>query len=287
MLQIGDCSIVSVLEQEFEPRVDFLFPQLNLTCLAEDRNWLDRSHLDFSNGVVRLAIQSFIVKVDGLTILVDTGIGEEKSRHRPEWHRRRNTGFLSRLGEQGAAPDAVDLVVCTHVHVDHVGWNTRWTGDAWQPTFPNARYVIPRIERDYMRDRAEMPVYFADSVVPLHDDMVDWVEPYHEIHPGLTLIPLPGHSPGMVGLRIERGKSRAMLCSDALHSPFQLRLPEISSSLCADGSLAGMTRRALLSECVAKDMLLVPAHLRDHAAIRVHQDGHMFRPEFIDCIVDP
>ncbi|MEI5679501.1 MULTISPECIES: MBL fold metallo-hydrolase [unclassified Mesorhizobium] len=284
MLQIGDCRIVSVLEQEFEPRVDFLFPELDLASLAGEQSWLEPSYLDFSNGVVRLAIQSFIVKVDGLTIIVDTGIGEEKPRHRPEWHGRKNTGFLDSLGEHGVAPETVDLVVCTHIHVDHVGWNTQWMDGTWQPTFPNARYLIPSIERDHMRAQAEPPSYYADSVVPLPGRMVDWVQPHHEICPGLTLVPLPGHSPGMVGLRVEREGKKAILCSDALHSPFQLRLPEVSSSLCSDAGLAWTTRHALLSECVAEDMLLVPAHLREHAAIRVHRDGHVFQPEFVDFV---
>ncbi|MGU3575032.1 MBL fold metallo-hydrolase [Brucellaceae bacterium C25G] len=269
------------MEQEFEPTFDFLFPEIDIAELECDRDWLEADHVDFSRGVVRLAIQSFIIKVDNLTILVDTGIGEHKSRHRPEWHECHDTGFLQSLGQIGADPDDIDLVVCTHIHVDHVGWNTVLNDGNWVPAFPSARYIFPAAELDNIQAMLEKPSYYIDSVAPIPSDMLDKIKPDHEICPGVSFIALPGHSPGMVGIRIERNGQTAILCSDALHSPFQVRHPHISSALCSSDELAYQTRLSLLEDCANNDILLIPAHLRNYDAMRIVRKEHGFAPVFI------
>ena len=253
------------------------------------RGVLEPDFLDFGRDIVKFAVQSFVVRAGGRTVLVDTCIGEGKDRPDiPVWHRRRGTGFLERLAGAGVDPADVDIVFCTHLHVDHVGWNTRRADGRWVPTFPNARYLIGRDElADWTARRAaggapDMHIRaLQDSVLPVVEAaLVDLADDGYDVAEGLTLMRLPGHTAGQMGLRIDRRDGHAVFCGDAVHSPVQVFEPGVSTSSCADPLAAAATRRALLEDAVATGSLLVPAHFRGARCARIRHGPAGFEPVF-------
>ena len=145
---IGEVRVdIIVDDDDFELSLSDFLPGTNGRQLMQHRGLLEPDFVDFGRDVVKFAIQSFVIRMDRRTVLVDTCIGEQKDRPEiPAWNQRRGTGFLERLAERGIDPTDVDIVFCTHLHVDHVGWNTRREDGRWVPTFPNARYLIGRNE---------------------------------------------------------------------------------------------------------------------------------------------
>ena len=231
---------------------------------------LEPEHVDVERGMLLLAIQTFVLHCAGRTILIDTCVGEGKERPLiPDFSRRHHSGFLERLAKAGVKPESVDLVFCTHLHVDHVGWNTRLLDGRWVPTFPNARYLIGRRELEYWQDQRRGPDgdalqlgAFEDSVLPiLEAGRVDLVDDGHELGPKQSLVPLPGHTPGQMGVRLD-GAVRALFCGDAIHSPLQVLDPGLSTTGCVDREQARRVRRALLENAAQEHRLVVPAHFR-------------------------
>src|SRR5262245_20351969 len=225
--------------------------------LEPHRSLLEPDFVDFARGLLRFAIQTFVLKLDNRTILIDSCLGEHKDRREiPVWNQRSGTGWLDRLRAASVEPEAVDLVFCTHLHIDHVGWNTVARNGAWVPTFPNARYLVGRRELDDWQARMAAgtaePMHvrgLRDSVLPLLDaGRVDLVEEGHELAAGAVFAHLPGHTVGQMGLRLDRPGGRALFCGDAIHNPAQLFAPAISTATCRDGRLAAATRISLLQE---------------------------------------
>lgn len=216
--------------------------------------------LDPKTGKLMLAVQTYVLKTDKLTVLVDTCVGCDKSYERmPAWHKRTDTGWLTRLAAAGFAPEQIDYVLCTHLHGDHVGWNTRLIDGVWVPTFPKATYLMTRIEEETSRGLGS-PVY-QESVSPViaagQAQLVDadfaltdeiWIEPSH------------GHSPGHVSVRLRSKGMEATLTGDAFHSPIQLQNAHWSFYADADPEQAIATRKAIFEAHCETDRLLMPAH---------------------------
>lgn len=285
---IGDVRVDVIADIErFSLPAKRLLPESRLGEVEQHRALLSPDHVDFEADAILLGVQALLVRVPGLSILVDTCVGEDKPRPaRPEWHERRASGFLEQLHALGISADDIDVVFCTHLHADHVGWNTRLLDGRWVPSFPRARYLIGEAELRHWQPRAAADpainhASFADSVAPLLEaGLVVPVADGHEIAPGLTLVPLPGHSPGQMGLRVERQGARAIFCGDAIHSPVQILKPAWSSAFCADADAARSTRLSLL-ECAAEEnILLVPAHFRGCGCARIARSGDDFLPRF-------
>ncbi len=287
---IGDLRVdVIVDDDDFELALRAFLPGADACRLARHRDVLEPEFVDFGRGIVRFAVQSFVVRVDGHTLIVDTCIGEHKDRREiPVWHQRRDTGFLERLAAAGVDPAKVDVVLCTHLHVDHVGWNTRRADGRWAPTFPNARYLFGRDElADWMAQQASgsAPEMHAsairDSVLPVIEAGVFEVAgDGYEIAKGLALSLLPGHTAGHIGLRIDRQDARAIFCGDALHSPVQIFAPEVSTSSCVDPRRAAATRRTLLEDAAEANRLLIPAHFRGCRRAHIRRGSDGFEPVF-------
>src|ERR1700731_2297627 len=167
---VGDLTIHRIIEQEttFLPALDLL-PALTPDLLAENRPWMREAGALDAEDVLILCFQSYIVETPHHTILIDSCIGNHKPRPRPKWNMKTDDTYMRALASAGFSVEDIDFVMCTHLHVDHVGWNTRLQGDRWVPTFPNARYVFGKDEFDYWtKENAKTPVPpFVDSVLPV------------------------------------------------------------------------------------------------------------------------
>jgi glyoxylase-like metal-dependent hydrolase (beta-lactamase superfamily II) len=287
---IGEIVVDVVIDDDdFElPLVEFL-PGLDLAVLDQYRTVFEPEFIDVGRNVLRCAIQTFVLRLAGRTFLVDTCIGEHKDRPEiPAWNQRSGTTYLDRLRRVGVDPVSVEIVFCTHLHIDHVGWNTVRSDGSWAPTFPNARYLVGRTElADWLarKDAGTAPAMnvrgLQDSVLPLVEaGRVDLVDDGHELAPGVALTFLPGHTMGQMGLRIDRPGGCAVFCGDAVHSPLQVLQPGVSTSSCLDPGLAATTRRTLLEEAASTGRLIVPGHFRGARRAHVRATGGNFRPVF-------
>ncbi|WP_411082944.1 MBL fold metallo-hydrolase [Streptomyces sp. cmx-18-6] len=279
---MGDHTVRRIDETALPPETGpWLLPGATAGLVARTP-WLRPDFAD-GQGVLRLASHTFAVEVDGARILVDTGIGNGKQRANAAWHELRSD-YAERLGAAGFAPESVDLVVLTHLHTDHVGWNTRDEGGTWVPTFPNARYLTARTEWDYWAD-AEMDgprrQMFRDSVHPVWEagllDLVDVADEGTDIAPGVRLLPAPGHTPGQVAVELSSRGEKALVTGDSIHHPVQLSHPGICS--CADiaPDLAARTRRRLLDSLADTPALLLGTHFPPPTAGYVRRAGDAYR----------
>ncbi|MFJ5064845.1 MBL fold metallo-hydrolase [Kitasatospora sp. NPDC088556] len=245
-------------------------------------DWL-HPHFADHEGVLHLDSHSFAFAVGGLRVLVDTGIGNGKERANPAWHHLR-TDYLERLTAAGFAPDSVDLVILTHLHADHVGWNTREVNDEWVPTFPHARYLTSRAEREfwagYDLEEARRQM-FLDSVIPVERagmlDLVDVPAEGVEVAPGLRLIPTPGHTPGHVAVELTSRGEAALITGDCVHHPVQLAHPAIGACVDIDPRQSEASRRKLLGSLADTDTLLLGTHFAPPTAGRVLTHGDAYR----------
>ncbi|MEU3523960.1 MBL fold metallo-hydrolase [Streptomyces sp. NPDC038707] len=279
---VGDVTVHRVDEVLLPPATgSWLLPDATPEVVT-GQDWL-RPDFAGHDGVLRLASHSFAFVVDGLRVLVDTGIGNGKQRANPAWHDLR-TDYLERLTAAGFPPDSVDLVVLTHLHADHVGWNTRRVDGAWTPTFPAARYVTARAEREfwagYDMEEARRQM-FRDSVTPVERagllDLVDVPAGGLRLVPGLRLLPTPGHTPGHVAVELTSRGGTALITGDCVHHPVQLAHPAIGACVDIDPRRSEATRRALLASLAGTGTLLLGTHFAPPTAGRVVAHGDAYR----------
>jgi glyoxylase-like metal-dependent hydrolase (beta-lactamase superfamily II) len=268
MHQLGDIQISRVVESE-GPFVDVFgfLPDAQADVIEANRDWLMPRYIDPESMMIVLNIQSYILRTKRHTILVDACVGNHKDRPgRPMFHQL-NTPYLADLEAAGVRPEEVDIVMCTHLHVDHVGWNTKLVDGRWVPTFPNAKYVFARKEHDFWEQRQKdgtegpVPNVYDDSVLPVVEaGQAVLVDSDHELDHGISLEPAPGHTPGNVVLNLSSGGSDAVLTGDVMHHPLQLVRPEWSSRACEDHIQSAKTRRALIERYADTDTMIAPAH---------------------------
>ncbi|MER8101928.1 MBL fold metallo-hydrolase [Kitasatospora sp. NPDC094016] len=279
---VGDVTVHRVDETLLPPATGpWLLPEATPEVVT-GHDWL-RPHFADHEGVLRLDSHSFAFSVGGLRVLVDTGIGNGKERANPAWHQLR-TDYLERLAAAGFPPDSVDLVILTHLHADHVGWNTREVNGEWVPTFPRARYLTSRAEREfwagYDLEEARRQM-FLDSVIPVERagllDLVDVPAEGVEITPGLRLIPTPGHTPGHVAVELTSGGETALITGDCIHHPVQLAHPAIGACVDIDPRQSEASRRKLLDSLADTDTLLLGTHFAPPTAGRVRTEGDAYR----------
>ena len=208
---------------------------------------------DAASGLLTITIQSFLIRQNGLTILVDSCAGNDKeTRARPQF-RHAQWPWLERLREAGVSPEDIDIVLCTHLHVDHVGWNTRLENGRWVPTFPNARYLISRREWEHWQAAGPAALartgdYITDSVLPVFDCGPGRAGRRRARGRAATSrsSPRPATRPGQMMVRLGSGGGQAILCADLMHHPLQVRYPEWSTRFCTDPAQARTTRIELL-----------------------------------------
>jgi len=213
-------------------------------------------------------------------IVVDTGLGDDKQgRSVPAWNGR-HSRFPETMARAGFPPDSIDLVLCTHLHVDHVGWNTRLVDGGWVPTFPNARYLFGKTEYEHWRKHSETPdqiAVFTDSVQPIVDaGCADLVASDARLNDEISLIPTAGHSPGHVSVHIRSDGAEALLTGDVAHHPCQMAHLDWSSTADYDPIQSAATRRTLFSRFADRDVLVIGGHFD---AGHIRRDGEAFRFE--------
>ena len=281
---LGQFTVDRVVETQgpFAP-VDFLLPQVDLARIDATAPWLRPRYLSDDDRVV-MSFHSHVIDTGRQRILVDACVGNDKERPmRPGWHRQR-FGWMEALAAAGLKPEDIDVVCCTHLHADHVGWNTCLRDGRWVPTFPRARYLFGRRELAHWQaehDEASaqgraLPNHgsYSDSVLPVIEaGQADLVDDGHEIEAGVWLEPAPGHTPGTVVLHARSAGCRAVFSGDILHTPVQLVDLGWNSRFCEDPALASQTRRRLVEAVAGTDTVVLPAHFPDPAGGRIVDQG--------------
>ncbi len=273
--QIGDVRITRVQELE-APGLKWLLPDATNENLATI-DWI--GPYVSAEGEAVASVHALLVEAPGRTIVVDTCIGNDKERALPAWNQLQ-TRFLDDLAAAGPGVAAIDAVVCTHLHIDHVGWNTRLEGDRWVPTFANARYLLGRTEWDHWSrdDDAQQQQVLADSVRPIFDaGQVDLVESDHKICDEVRLEPTPGHTPGHVSVKIASRGEEAIITGDLMHHPCQIAHPEWCANVDSDEAQALETRRAFLARYAETPTLVIGTHFAGPTAGRLVRDGDAYR----------
>ena len=282
--RIADLTIHRIVEMEipFRPALEFI-PGLTPELLAENRSWLQPHALDAEDRLI-FCFQSYIVQTPHHTILVDSCIGNDKDRPQyPPFHNRTDDTWMRGLAAIGLTVADIDFVMCTHLHIDHVGWNTRLENGRWAPTFPNARYLFSAKELAYWTERnAVTPLaYIQDSVLPIVEaKRCDLVASDHALDDHVRLLPTPGHTPDHFAVQLGRG-AVAVLTGDLIHSPLQARYPALSIAADYDPVQAAATRRRFLETCCEANTLCCFAHFPSpsRAVVKPWQDG--FRCDFV------
>ncbi len=283
--RVGDATVTKVTERHLSLKASTLFSQFDPEVITEHRPWLAGDHLDASEENLLLSVHTWVVRIGGRTILVDTGIGNHKDRPFGAIFHQLDTPFLQRLALAGVSPDDVDLVLHTHLHVDHVGWNTRLHEGKWVPTFPNARYVFPTVEREFYDTdaAASRRIVFEDSVLPVIEaGLADEIGAQGgEYLPGIRFKPTPGHSPGHMSIEIESAGECAIFTGDVWHHPLQVYRPHWNSMFCADHEGATRSRRWLLDRAAQKNALLFTPHFAGTSAGTARRTGEGFAWGFL------
>ena len=275
-IKIGDVSITPIIEIDYPVPASFLLPDATPENLAPDLDWLEPHFVTPGGERLKMIIQAFLVESRGLRIVVDTCVGNGKQRSLRAWNEL-DGPFLQEIRDAGFPREQVDLVVCTHLHIDHVGWNTMKVDGEWVPTFPNARYVMVRPEFEYWRDEGEgnWGDVFGDSVAPVFEaGLVDLVDCDHQINPELQFFPTPGHTPGHCSIAVSSGREEGVIAGDVMHHPSQCTHPEWCSIADIDRDLAIATRRSFCERFSDNGITIVGAHwpLSNPAKITAHGD---------------
>lgn len=291
--KVGNSTITRIEEligPLFDPKT--FFPDYSKEIIEKHRGWIYPNHIDESSGRIIASMHSWLIETPHHKILVDTCIGNDKERmpYR-DWHRMQ-TPWIANLKAAGATPEQIDYVMCTHLHVDHVGWNTRLRNGQWVPTFPNARYVFSEIEFKFWEQErnAENPEVFNavnnqtfdDSVLPIMG-LAELIEGEVDLIDDLLHIsPAPGHTPGSITLTLTSGDDKALFTGDVCHHPIQVYEPHWNSAFCEMPDTAIATRRRILEFCVENNAMMMPAHFGPSFAGYVQESSGGFRFKFCE-----
>jgi glyoxylase-like metal-dependent hydrolase (beta-lactamase superfamily II) len=278
---IGDVTVTSIAESETPTSPRFLFDGISKTDVldrAAAAPWL-RPHFVSDDGYLLQQIQCLVIESGGHRIAVDTCIGNDKVRGNPLWNGLQGP-FLADMAAAGFPAESVDHVICTHLHVDHVGWNTRLVDGQWVPTFPNARYLFTDPEFQHWRQAPDLmgDDVFGDSVAPIAAaGLADLVAVDHVVDDTVRLVSTPGHTPGHVSVAIESQGQRAIITGDMTHTPLQIADPDLSSMFDTDPDEARATRRAVFGDWADGETLVIGTHFGTPTAGTMHPDGDGYR----------
>jgi glyoxylase-like metal-dependent hydrolase (beta-lactamase superfamily II) len=275
---IGAATITSVLEMDPFSADPSVFIRTTAAEVLKNSDWLCP---DFAgeDGTIILNFQAFIVDIRGTRIMVDTCFGNDKPRENAMFTMLSGP-FLERLNLVGYPPESIDYVLCTHLHTDHTGWNTRLVDGEWVPTFPNARYLFAQAEYDHARtdERGNARAIFADSVEPIVEaGLARFVGPDYVIVDEVRLVPTPGHTPGHCSVVIASEGQRAVISGDALHHPLQVALPDVGDNFSWDDAAAKSSRRRLLEGVASSGALLLGSHFSGPVGVYLEPHGDAWK----------
>ena len=279
---VGDISIQRIVESEAPFRtLTEMFPRATPEAIERHRPWLEPNALCPETGKIILPVQSYLVRTRRHTILIDTCVGNDKSvEWHPPWHKRRDRTWPDRLAATGVRPEDIDFVLCSHLHVDHCGWNTTLHDGRWVPTFPNARYVIAK--REYEHSRFEAEPIFTENVLPIvAAGQADLVETDHALDDEVWLEPTPGHTPGHVAIRLASKGDSAVMCGDLMHSPVQCAHPEWNYVRDRVPEQAEKTRRRFLETQCETGALVLTAHFPSPSMGHIVPKDEAFRFRYL------
>ena len=271
--QIGKVKISRVVEMEVTGGSRFILPDATRDACSGYR-WMFPHFMDDAGNLV-MSIHALVVDTGERRIVVDTCIGNDKERDIPTWSHLQ-TSFLRDLEAAGYPRESIDTVLCTHLHVDHVGWNTMLVDGEWLPTFPNARYLVGETEWRYWDGQDSSATVLVDSVRPVVDaGLVDFVAVDHVVCDEVRLEPTPGHTPGHVSVRISSAGSEALITGDCIHHPCQMTRTDWCSSADYDQVQGRATRETLLERMVDSDVLVIGTHFATPTAghVKRYEDG--------------
>lgn len=288
--KLGSMAVHRIQEMVAGLPFSMVLPQIGAADLQQMRRWYWDESLseDPAQAQFRLSVHSYVLELDGLNVLVDSCNGNDKTRSVP-FANQLQTPYLENLGKLGLGVHDIHMVLCTHLHADHVGWNTRLADGRWVPTFPRARYVFGRRDYDFFCTQAHEGLHreaWLDSVLPVVEagraEIVDEHAVVHrELGDGIWLEPAFGHSPGSCVVHARRGGPLALFSGDTFHHPIQLLRPDLPFFADEDPQQAMATRRRLLEAHADRDTVFFPAHFAGTSAGRVRRDGAAFRYEFM------
>jgi glyoxylase-like metal-dependent hydrolase (beta-lactamase superfamily II) len=277
--RVGDVVVSKVVELELAGKATWILPAATRENLLRDA-WL-RPHFVNERGDALMSVHAFVVESRGRRIVVDTCIGNDKQLPIPAWNRRQGP-FLADLAAAGFTADSIDTVLCTHLHVDHIGWNTRLVDGRWVPTFVNARYLWSRDEYEHwdVSSGEENARVLSESVRPVYDaGLVDLVANDHVVTDEVRLEPTPGHTPGHVSVHITSRGEEAVITGDLMHHPVQIAHPEWGSGADTDKAQAEATRHAFLQRYTGRPVLVLGTHFAGPTGGRLVRDGDAIRLE--------
>jgi glyoxylase-like metal-dependent hydrolase (beta-lactamase superfamily II) len=278
-LTVGRCRLSAVVERTGPTRPTWLLPDAVPEALERHREWLAPHFLD-DKGRLLQSIQAFVIEAPGLRAIVDTCVGNDKDRGgRAPFHMMRTT-FLEDLTAAGFPPESIDLVLCTHLHVDHVGWNTRLENGRWVPTFPRARHLFTRREWEHWsrEDDDDTKRLMSDSVRPVLDaGLATLVDMDHRISPELWLEPTPGHTPGHVSVRLRSDDAEAVITGDLMHHPVQMAEPQWATPFDTDAESARTTRREFCARYADSSVAVLGTHFNHPTVGRIVRHGDAWR----------
>jgi glyoxylase-like metal-dependent hydrolase (beta-lactamase superfamily II) len=277
--RIGKVTVTKIVELEVTGGSRFILPQATYEEILPI-GWL-QPHFADQRGRLKMSIHALVVETPDRRIIVDTCLGNDKQNRRiPTWNRLQGP-FLADLAAAGFPRESIDTVLCTHLHVDHVGWNTMLVDGEWVPTFAAARYLMGRVEFAHwraQRGRDDMAAVFADSVGPIHAaGLADLVETDHRICDEVGLVPTTGHTPGHVSVRISSEGEEALITGDFMHHPCQIARPDWCSTADSDQAAARHTRERMLQELSQRPVLVIGTHFAGATAGRIVRDGDAYR----------
>lgn len=292
--RIGEVEIDRVVELDaMSFPADMIFPGIDPAAVARARAWLDERFLMRDADQLMWSFHSYVIRSGGRNILIDTCHGNDKHRPAPiDYCHAWQTDYLGSLARAGLRPEDIDIVMCTHLHFDHVGWNTKLENGRWVPTFPNARYLMTRRDYEWFANvAADDPEgvigyhSFQDSVLPVMEaGQADLIETDHVIErdlaKGIWLEGAPGHTPGSAVIHVRNAFGHAIFCGDAIHHPVQAEDMSIGIAGEFDRAMSQHTRHDLLAAHCDTDTLLLPAHFPSPCAARVLAVDGGFRFRF-------
>ena len=261
---IGNVFVTKITEYLDKLDPNFVLPDYSPTIFNKDYDWLFPNYIDLIQQKLNFSFHSTLLITEKYNILIDTCVGNDKNRPLENWHQRNSNAYLNSLKLNNIDVNKIDYVMCTHLHADHVGWNTKLENNKWVPTFPNAKYIFSKLDYDFfnnVRENEQGYQSMIDSVKPIVDSGKSIIADYdYEINNEIKLIHTPGHTPGHYCVSIESGLEKGIVSGDVIHHPIQIIHPEWKTNFCNNPVESSNSRIKFVDSVIDRDIKIIPAH---------------------------